>query len=187
MKRFLVGIFQYDCTFRVSHDSRCKELRQLSQHIPEEEESTEVTALQALIAKQPIGRAYNSEKILLLPMVFIDGARSMVKPDQPEGGWACFWRKGSIHKASGSCQFPPFTNNRAEMEALLHCIHIHKTMKNADLPWIVVSDSAYLCDGINLHRRNWQKHFLPAEDRKTIVNQQGVEVSNCDLWVKVFE
>lgn len=195
MQRFLAGSVQHNCVYRLSQDSRCSELQQLMQHVPEESETItayNATALQTLISQQPFGVDFNSEKILNLPMAFIDGACSKVAKDLVEGGWACFWRKGSLYNASGSCLFPPFTNNRSEMEALLHCIEIRQGMKKANEPWIAVSDSAYLCDIINLHQKNWQEIAQPNPQNpkqllRVIVNSQGMEVLNCDLWLKVFD
>jgi len=90
------------------------------------------------------------------------------------GGWACILRFNGQHKElSGSER--ETTNNRMEMTAAIEGLRALKEKCEVE----VVTDSAYLKDGITKWIANWKRNGWQTKARKPVMNQ--------DLWVELDE
>lgn len=105
-------------------------------------------------------------------LVFTDGACS---GNPGPGGWGAIIAtpEGQITELGGGAD--ETTNNRMEMQA---AIEVLRTLKNVNQKIQIYTDSTYLIRGITQwiwawRRRDWQ-------------NAEGGEVSNKDLWEKLF-
>ena len=56
-----------------------------------------------------------------------------------------------------------------------------KTSQYSGQPLIVVSDSKYLCDAINIHRRAWKTVRVNNADEEILVDIRGMKLHNGDL------
>ena len=186
MQRLLSHTYQYTCHFRLSNSPLCRTMAELDSAIPEQESLDPITPSEELYATQPFNPPIPPRDILKLPMIYIDGACASVCAGRKQGAWGRYVRSGSSLNRSGLCEFPPFTNNRAEMEALLHLLLDRSLLVDPNSPIIVVSDSTYLCDSINKHWATWDKLPL-ANENDYVWASKGKEVYNGDLWRKITD
>ena len=187
MQRLLAHTYQYSCHYRLTNSTLCRSIAELDEAIPSNEGLDPITAAERLYATQPFNPPISPREIMKLPIIYIDGACSTVAPGVRQGSWGRYVRSRSPLNQSGLCQFPPFTNNRAEMEALLHLLLDRSLIMNPKLPIVVVSDSTYLCDGINKYWATWIKLPLAHEDDYVWSDGRGKEVYNGDLWRKITD
>ena len=83
--------------------------------------------------------------------------------------------KGHIKEDSGI--FINGTNQMMEIRAVIECL---KALKRTDIPVVVHSDSAYVCNCIkNRWYVNWMKNGWR--------NAKGKEVANQDLWKELLK
>ena len=120
-------------------------------------------------------------------IVYVDGACSNVAKGQRQGSWGIYWRHNSVINSSGLCKYPPFTNSRAEAEALLWVLVSHRNSNYYKQPLIAASDSAYVVNTMNQYRATWLWYPIPYRPGEmAVVNQSGNEVNCSDLWEKII-
>ena len=187
LQRLLAYTCQYTCHFRLSNDPLCQPMVDLDSAIPADEGLDPISPAEELYQNQPFCPPISPGEILKQNMVYIDGACASIAPGKKQGSWGRYVRSGSPLNKSGLCEFPPFTNNRAELEALLHLLQDNTILIDPKKPLIVVSDSTYLCDGINKLWPNWTRLELAHENDYVWADKNHKEVYNGDLWRKITD
>lgn len=92
--------------------------------------------------------------------IYTDGACS---GNPGPGGWA--WASSPEHFGSGGD--PATTNNKMELMAVLRAIE-----DNPGRPLVVVMDSTYVKNGLELWSKNWIRNDWRTKDRKPVKNQE---------------
>lgn len=92
--------------------------------------------------------------------IYTDGACS---GNPGPGGWA--WASSSEHFGVGG--EPLTTNNKMELMAVLRAIE-----DNPDGPLVIVMDSTYVKNGLEIWSRNWVRNDWRTKDRKPVKNQE---------------
>lgn len=109
-------------------------------------------------------------------VLFTDGACS---GNPGPGGWAFVMRHlptGKEVERSGGC--PDTTNNRMELQAVVEGLALLKRSVSVR----VVSDSAYVLNGLSSWIRSWKKNGWKRKE-----GTRWVEVKNVDLWKQLDE
>ena len=182
MQRFLVMTYKYDCKFNLSNNTLCRQLEELNAYIPTDDKGDEYAALEQLLQNPRFADLKNPVAILHIPIVYVDGAYASTSRTTKLGSWAIYWRRDNPRNQSGVCQYPDYSNNRAELEAAIHAVEGHCNSPQKDSPLIIASDSAYLCNGVNHYSKEWRDVQHLDNSGYDIVNSTGVVIDNVDLW-----
>ncbi|RED53487.1 ribonuclease HI [Aestuariispira insulae] len=105
-------------------------------------------------------------------VIYIDGA---CRGNPGPGGWGVFLTRGSNTKVMHGGD-PDTTNNRMEMTAAIKAL---ESLKQGNHPRTIVTDSAYLRNGITKHIIKWKENGWRGSNKKPVKNQ--------DLWMRLDE
>tara|TARA_Y100000034_G_scaffold112076_1_gene145724 strand:- start:245 stop:688 length:444 start_codon:yes stop_codon:yes gene_type:complete len=111
-----------------------------------------------------------------MKQIFTDGACS-VNPGP--GGWAYIIKNNGIKIFDGVGYDPATTNNRMEMKAVIAGLAMLTLKFGDNVEATVVSDSAYVINGITKWIHGWKK--------KDWINSSKKPVKNKDLWEEIDE
>lgn len=112
----------YSVTFACTTSPLCKPMADITEAIPDKEVEDFNNAVFDLLAHQLANSNLFPTELLQQVFVKIDGSYSGVVPKERMGAWGYYFRKDCLANNSGLCKYPPYTNNRAEMEALIHLL-----------------------------------------------------------------
>ena len=109
-------------------------------------------------------------------VIYTDGACSGNQNKENIGGYGAVLTYKSNKKEIFGGEINT-TNNRMELKA---CIEALKTLKRNDIPVVIYTDSAYLCNCIN---QQWYKKWRMNGQ----INSKKKSVENKDLWIELLE
>jgi len=109
-------------------------------------------------------------------VIYTDGACSGNQNKENIGGYGAVLMYKSNKKEIFGGEINT-TNNRMELKA---CIEALKTLKRNDIPVVIYTDSAYLCNCIN---QQWYKKWR----MNGWINSKKKSVENKDLWIELLE
>ena len=106
----------------------------------------------------------------------------------PQGGKqsaiGVYWGPSSTFNLSRIATKSPFTNQRAELEAILAALTQAQERKLPQL--ILFSDSSYAIECINNHRHQWKLTKTADDKEQMLVDATGKEPKNSDLFIPIF-
>lgn len=141
---FATAMQQYSPLYRCPPAGLCKNLEVLSEPIPTDDEEFNPSPL-ALTSSHPGLAMLSPDDIAKLPVVYTDGGCVFIRGRV--GSYGVYWGPDSPENKSGLCTYPPFTNQRAELEAIMIALITAVQLKLAQL--VLCSDSAYAITCIN--------------------------------------
>ena len=144
-----------------------------------------------LIEQKPPTLNYSQEQLLeffqplpenqvqQIPVVQTDGG-CIRENAQRKGAIGVFWGPTSSFNVSRLAERPPFTNQRAELEAVL--VAVQQARKRGFEHLILLSDSAYAVNCLTEHRKHWTMSETTDRIDKMIIDQKGQIPKNGDLF-----
>ena len=185
MKRFLAPSFCYSPIYRCAPVGHCKDLDILGKWIPEnDEEVEEATPFKNFPKDDPRFSSFTEEEYLNLPVVHTDGGCVSVKGGKKAAAIGVYWGVESRFNLALPCVHPPFTNQRAELEAILMAVSQAKERGLTHL--LLCSDSAYAVQCLNHHITKWR--LDPTGDPnepQVLLDKNGQQVKNSDLFCRI--
>ena len=190
MQRFLAETFIFSPIYRKPPSQHCKELDALHNPIPSNE-------LQEIYKEKQEGETITTPSESVFPeLTMIEKQR--VPTVNTDGG--CRWvaselsdegrvRVGTVGVYSGEdsplnlsalAKYPPFTNQRAELEAILCALEQAIKLKMAYL--FIRSDSSYAVSSLMVYQKKWIKHISIDGEEHMMYDTKGQEISNGDLF-----
>ena len=124
------------------------------------------------------------KQIREIPVVHTDGGCIQVGPSKSRGAVGVFWGPLSSFNLSQLSTRIPFSNQRAELEAILQAILIARQRQLKAL--ILISDSAYAVDCLNIHRFTWTVSLDSKGEVSHLSNSKGLEPKNSDLFKDII-
>ena len=124
------------------------------------------------------------DQIHRIPIVHTDGG-CITHEGRKIGAIGVYWGDTSTWNLSHLARFSPFTNQRAEFEAILMALQQAVTRKISSL--ILLSDSAYAITSITEYRKRSDQRPTVDGTEFVLTNATGQSVSNADLFLRIFQ
>ena len=112
-----------------------------------------------------------------------DGGCASIKGKGRVSSIGVFWGNESPFNLSAICGHPPFTNQRAELEAILAAVTSASARGITTL--ILCSDSSYAVKGLTEYSPEWKKQYFEGEELYHYYNRNGQELANGDLFAQI--
>ena len=96
-----------------------------------------------------------------------------------------YWGPASTYNLSQLATRVPFSNQRAELEAVLLALQQAESRKLKNL--ILITDSAYAVNCLTLHRHDWQEGVTADGKDAVLTNAKGETPGNSDLFLAIFQ
>jgi ribonuclease HI len=105
---------------------------------------------------------------------------------QPIAAIGVYWSPGSPFNVSQLCKYPPFTNQRTELEAVSVALNQAVEFQMKDL--ILITDSNYATTGMNQYEKDWIRTKTENEGAREVVflSKKRKELVNQDLWERIL-
>ena len=100
------------------------------------------------------------------------------------GSIGVYWGPASTFNLSQLATMNPFTNQRAELEAILMAL---RQAEKREMPrLILITDSAYAVDCLTVHRNSWQEGVTADGKDPVLTDAKGNTPRNDDLFIAIF-
>ena len=184
MKRFLAHVIEYSLKFKMPPAKYQYDLDLLNKPIP----TQDIQPIHVFDRKASLKahfHEYDEESIKQIPIVHTDGGCITLKDKSIRvGAVGVYWGPSSTYNVSKLAEYKPFTNQRAELEAIL--VAVHQAIDRKLTRLILLSDSSYAINCIRQASTQWNLSILNDESGYVLSDSKGQSPKNADLFTHIL-
>ena len=182
MHKYLAHGLQLNATYKMPPHKYMKDLDLLDAPIKDQPEATDFTNFRTSLEKH--FHLLTPTEVKQIPIVHTDGGCITTKGNTRQGSIGIYWGPRSPNNVSRLAVRKPFTNQRAELEAILVALQQAQARKISHL--ILLSDSSYAVKCINFSKERWT--FTTTDDGKNpmLIDAKGIQPKNSDIFIDIL-
>ena len=184
MKRFLAHTIEFSPKFKLLPSKYQQDLELLNKPIPSQDIQPQPIVDRKAILKKHF-QEEDESKLDRIPIVHTDGGCVTLKDKSIRvGAVGVYWGPSSTFNVSKLAEHKPFTNQRAELEAIL--VAVLQAIERKLTRLIILSDSSYAVNCIRQASTSWNLSKVIHGDGYVLTDAKGQSPKNVDLFLLIL-